>query len=260
MSDDVLLVETDDRGVCTVTMNRPDRHNAFDDALIRRLMLCFRDLATRPEVRVAVLTGAGKSFSAGADVNWMRRMAGYSRGQNFEDAMGLADMLKAIATCPKPTIAKVNGPAYGGGVGLAAVCDVCVAGPSAAFALSEVRLGIIPAAISPYVVEAMGLRAFRRYFLTGERFDVTEAYRLGLVHAAPSDLDAGTEAIVGALLEGGPKAQAAAKDLIGAVAHRVVDDHVIRDTAGRIADIRVSPEGQEGLGAFLEKRPAKWRG
>lgn len=255
-----LLSHTDARGVCTVTMNRPDLHNAFDDDLIKRLAMTFRELNFKPEVRVVVLAGNGKSFSAGADLNWMKRMATYTRNQNFEDAMGLADMLHAIYDCTKPVIAAVHGPAFGGGVGLVAACDIAIASERASFCLSEVKLGLIPATIAPYVAESMGIRACRRYFLTAERFKAAEACRLGLVHeVVPEDeLDAKLDEVIATLLTNGPLAIAAAKDLITAVAHRPVNDEIKRDTARRIADIRVSDEGQEGLEAFLDKRKAAW--
>lgn len=257
-SEDTLLCQTDERGVCTVTLNRPDLHNAFDDALIARLDDTFRRLSDDATVRLVVLAARGKSFSAGADLGWMKRMAAYSEEENTADALALARMLQAIATCTKPVIARVQGAAFGGGVGLVAACDMAVAAPGASFCLSEVKLGLIPAAISPYVVAALGQRACRRYFLTAERFSATEAHRLGLVHEIAEDLDAAVEALVTALLANGPKAMAAAKQLIEAVAFRPVDDTVLTDTAQRIAAIRVSPEGQEGLGAFFEKRRAGW--
>lgn len=262
MTSDILLEHVDERGVCTVTMNRPDVHNAFDDVLIGRLERLFRGFEHRPEVRVVVLAGNGRSFSAGADLNWMKRMAGYTRQQNFDDAMGLATMLEAIYRCPKPTIAHVHGAAFGGGVGLVAACDIAIASAKASFALTEVKLGLIPATIAPYVVEAIGARACRRYFQTAERFTALEACRLGLVHEVCDEdhLDAKRDEIIAALLLGGPHAQAAARDLIGAVAHKPVDDAMLADTAARIADIRVSDEGQEGLQAFLEKRGASWVG
>lgn len=255
-----LLTHTDERGVCTVTLNRPDLHNAFDDALIKRLAMTFREMAFKPEVRAVVLRGNGKSFSAGADLNWMKRMATYTRNENFEDAMGLADMLHAIYACPKPVVAAVHGAAFGGGVGLVAACDIAIASEKASFCLSEVKLGLIPATISPYVVEAMGARACRRYYQTAERFKAAEAHRLGLVHevVAEDELEAKVDEILAALLANGPHAMAAAKDLVVATSHRPIDDEVKRDTARRIADIRVSDEGQEGLEAFLEKRKAAW--
>ena len=245
-----------------VTLNRPDRHNAFDDALIAELTEALRSMEAEDAVRVVVLSGAGKSFSAGADLNWMKRMSGFSKDENQRDAMGLGALMRTLAHLRKPTIARVHGAAYGGGVGLVACCDIAVASHAATFSFSEAKLGLIPAVISPYVVSAIGERAARRYFLTGERFDAGEAWRLGLVHdLAPDDneLDGKIGDIVDALLECGPVAQREAKDLIRAVATRPVTSELIQDTAERIARVRASPEGREGVGAFLEKRRASWR-
>jgi methylglutaconyl-CoA hydratase len=242
-------------------MNRPERHNAFDDALIAGLTEAFRSMEAEDGIRVVVLSGAGKSFSAGADLNWMRRMAGFSTDENRRDAMGLAALMRTIAHLRKPTIARVQGAALGGGVGLVACCDIAVATQDASFALSEVKLGLIPAVISPYVVAAMGERAARRYFLTGERFSASEAWRLGLLHeiaATEGEMDDTIGAIVDAILAAGPAAQREAKDLIRAVANRPLTSEVVQDTAERIAKIRSSPEGREGIAAFLEKRRASW--
>jgi methylglutaconyl-CoA hydratase len=243
-----------------VTLNRPERHNAFDDALIAELTEALRTIEADDSVRVVVLSGAGKSFSAGADLNWMKRMSGFSKEENLRDAMGLGALMRTLAHLRKPTVARVHGAAYGGGVGLVACCDIAVAAQSATFSLSEVKLGLIPAVISPYVVAAMGEHAARRYFLTGERFEAAEAWRLGLVHEAviDSELDQKVGEIVDALLAGGPVAQREAKELIRAVANRPVMSEVIQDTAERIARVRSSPEGREGVSAFLEKRPASW--
>jgi methylglutaconyl-CoA hydratase len=244
-----------------VTMNRPDRHNAFDDALIAELTDALRSMEAEDGIRVVVLAAVGKSFSAGADLEWMRRMAGYSKEENVNDAMGLAALMRTLAHLRKPTIARVQGSAFGGGVGLVACCDVAVAVQSASFSLSEVKLGLIPAVISPYVVAAMGERAARRYFVTGERFEAGEAWRLGLVHElamSEGDLDEKVGAIVDAMLACGPAAQREAKDLVRAVAGRPVSSELIQDTAQRIARLRASPEGREGVAAFLEKRRASW--
>ncbi|MGZ5036048.1 MAG: enoyl-CoA hydratase/isomerase family protein [Usitatibacter sp.] len=244
-----------------VTMNRPERHNAFDDALIAELTEALRSMEAEDGIRLVVLSGAGKSFSAGADLNWMKRMAGFSSDENRRDAMGLATLMRTLAHLRKPTLARVHGAAYGGGVGLVACCDIAVAAQSASFSLSEAKLGLIPAVISPYVVAAIGERASRRYFLTGERFEAAEAWRLGLVHEVTSDfesLDDRVGEIVDALLACGPAAQREAKDLIRAVASRPVTSELIQDTADRIARIRSSPEGREGVAAFLEKRRAAW--
>ncbi len=257
----MLLQSVDERGVCTLTLNRPDIHNAFDDSLIAAITTAFTELGTDPTVRVVILAGAGKSFSAGADLGWMKRMASYGRDDNYADALALAEMVHAIAACPKPVIARVHGAAFGGGVGLVAACDMAVGGPRASFCLSEVKLGLIPAAISPYVIEAIGTRAARRYFLTAERFDAAEALRLGLLHSLVDDeaaLDTTISGLVDALLTGGPHALAAAKRLISGVANQPISADLRADTAARIADIRVSDEGQEGLRAFLEKRTPSW--
>jgi methylglutaconyl-CoA hydratase len=258
---DVLTAVRED-GVATVTMNRPDVHNAFDDASIAALAAAFRTLGGDPSVRCVVLRGAGASFSAGADLAWMQRMAGYSRDENLADAKGLAGLMQTIDRCPKPVVAAVHGPAFGGGVGLVACCDVAVASDAASFALTEVRLGLIPAVISPYVVAAIGERAARRYFLTAERMSAVEAHRLGLVHeVVPGHmLDAAVERMLSRLREGSPDAQAAAKDLIAAVARRPTDAAVVADTAARIADQRASAAGKEGLAAFLAKRKPSWAG
>ena len=244
-----------------VTLNRPERHNAFDDMLIAELTEALRSMEADDGVRLVVLSGAGRSFSAGADLNWMKRMAGFSKEENQRDAMGLGALMRTLAQLRKPTIARVQGAAYGGGVGLVACCDIAVASQAATFCLSEVKLGLIPAVISPYVVGAIGERAARRYFLTAERFDAAEAWRLGLVNEIAPDeagLDEKVGGIVDALLECAPVAQREAKDLIRAVAGRPVTSELIQDTAERIARIRSSPEGREGVNAFLEKRRAAW--
>jgi methylglutaconyl-CoA hydratase len=244
-----------------VTMNRPERHNAFDDVLIRELTEALRSMEAEDGIRLVVLSGAGRSFSAGADLNWMRRMAGFSKEENQRDAMGLAALLRTLAHLRKPTIARVQGAAYGGGVGLVAACDIAVAMHDATFSFSEAKLGLVPAVISPYVVAAIGERAARRYFVTAERFDAAEAWRLGLVHelaTSEGGLDERIGQIVDAALACGPVAQREAKELIRAVALRPVTSELIQDTAERIARLRSSPEGREGVAAFLEKRRAAW--
>lgn len=248
-------------GVAVVTLNRPEVHNAFNDAVIADLTRTLRGLGEDARVRAVVLRAEGKSFSAGADLGWMQRMAGYSREENEADAMALAELMRTLDRLPKPTVAAVQGAAFGGGVGLVACCDIAVASEKATFCLSEVRLGLIPAVISPYVVAAMGERASRRYFLTAERFGAVEAHRLGLVHeVVPADgLEQAVAAVLARLKEGGPSAQVAAKDLVFAVSRRPADETVIRDTAVRIAAIRASEEGREGLAAFLGKREPSWR-
>ena len=247
-------------GVATIWMNRPDVHNAFNAQLIADLTTACIELDADDAVRAVVLAGRGKSFSAGADLNWMKAAGEASEAENFADAMKLAGMLRTLAEMKKPTIARVHGAALGGGMGLASACDICIAGDKAVFATSEVKFGIIPSAISPYVIRAIGERQAYRYFQTAERINATRAATLGLAHeaVATEELDAKVSEVVEALLQGGPKSQAAAKDLIRAVANRPVSDAVVEDTARRIASLRVTPEAKEGLAAFLDKRPAAW--
>jgi len=244
-----------------VTLNRAERHNAFDDAIIAELTEALRSMEAEESIRIVVLAAAGRSFSAGADLEWMKRMAGYSMDDNRRDAMGLGALMRTLAHLRKPTVARVQGPAYGGGVGLVACCDIAVASTNATFAFSEAKLGLIPAVISPYVVAAIGERAARRYFLTAERFDAAEAWRLGLVHEIANDdaqMDEKIGDIVDSLLACGPVAQTEAKALLRAVSGRPIVSELIQDTAERIAKIRSSPEGREGISAFLEKRRAAW--
>lgn len=251
----------DPRGVARVTMNRPEVHNAFNAEMIAALSNAFRNVAARRDVRVMVLAAAGKSFSAGADANWMQSFAAMTHAENMADAGELAAMLELLNRLPKPTIAAVNGAAFGGGVGLVACCDLAVAVESAVFSLSEVRLGLIPATISPYVVAAMGARQARRWFTTGERFPAARAREIGLIHELVSDaaaLDAAVEDLIGNYLANGPEAVTAAKDLVFAVTNRPLDGNLMQETARRIADRRVSAEGQEGLAAFLAKRKPHW--
>jgi methylglutaconyl-CoA hydratase len=247
-------------GIAVVTLNRPEVHNAFNEPLIAELTAALRELGVDPAVRAVVLIGAGASFCAGADLNWMKKMAGFSRTQNLADAKKLAAMLTTLNELPKPTIARVHGAAFGGGVGLVACCDIAIGTPDAVFALSEARLGLIPATISPYVVEAIGARAARRLFLTGERFTAAEAFRLGLLHdlAVPAELDERIDDVLGHLVKAGPNAQAECKTLLRAVAQRPIDADLIADTAERIARVRASAEGKEGVAAFLAKRSAAW--
>ena len=260
MSDATVSIETDQRGVARVTLDRPDKHNAFDDAVIAELRQAFDELALRDEVRVVVLASNGRNFSAGADLGWMKRMAGYDYQHNLQDARLLAGMLQALHDLPQPTIARVQGAAFGGAVGLVSCCDMAVASQRASFCLSEVKIGLIPATISPYVIKAMGERACRRYFTTAERFSAGEAHRMGLVSevAAEEQLDETLEQMVGSLLQNGPRAVRAAKELVSAMAGREISAALIEDSCERIARIRVSEEGQEGLGAFLQKRQANW--
>ncbi len=256
MTEEQVLLDTDSRGVATITLNRAAKHNAFDDRVIARLTACFRQAGDDPEVRAVVLAASGKSFSAGADLGWMQRMAGYSHEQNRADADALAQMLSTLNTLPKPTLARVQGAAFGGAVGLVSCCDMAVAASHASFCLSEVKIGLIPATISPYVIQAMGARAARRYFLSAERFSATTAAALGLVSEVTeaAQLDAVIAQWLDALLGNGPRAVAAAKQLIADIAGRPIDGELIAETSERIAGIRVSAEGQEGLRAFLDKR------
>ena len=261
MSEPVVLVSTDASGVATLTLNRPAVHNAFDDALIAELTASLRRVAADTAVRVVVLTGSGQSFSAGGDLNWMRRMAQYSDAENRADAMALAGLLRTLDELAKPTVARVNGAAFAGGLGLVSCCDIAVAAEEAVFSLSEARLGLVPATIGPYVVAAIGPRAARRYFLTAERFSAGEARRIGLVHEVVprTALDAAVDKIVAALLEAAPGAQARAKRLIAEVESRPLSDTTMALTAQVIADARASTEGREGLAAFFEKRKPSWR-
>jgi methylglutaconyl-CoA hydratase len=261
MDNNHILSQIREDGVATVTLNRAEVHNAFNDALIAEMTEVLRRLRADDKVRAVVLRAEGKSFSAGADLGWMQKMANYGQDENLRDASALAELMRTLNFLPKPTVARVQGAAFGGGVGLAACCDIAIASETAAFSLSEVRLGLIPAVISPYVVAAIGERSARRYFLTAERFDAAEALRIGLVHLVvpEKEIDAAVDAILARLSEGGPAAQCAAKDLIFAVAHRPVDAALIHDTAQRIANIRASSEGREGLAGFLEKRKPAWR-
>ena len=248
--------------VATIWMNRPDLHNAFDETLIAELTAACAVLDADPDIRVVVLAGHGKSFSAGADLNWMRRAANNGINDNLDDARALAHMLRVLAEMKKPTIARVQGAALGGGMGLAAACDIAVASAKAVFATSEVRFGIIPSAISPYVLRAIGARQATRYFQSAERIDAARAREIGLVHETvePEALDAKVQEIIAALLQGGPLAQAAAKDLIRAVNGQPLNETLVEETAHRIAYLRATPEAREGISAFLDKRQPNWIG
>lgn len=255
-----VLFDVNAKGVATVTLNSPEKHNAFDDVIIKSLTDVFEHIAQRADITVMVLASNGKSFSAGADLGWMKRMASYSYEENLRDANALAAMLKALNFLPQPSVAKVQGAAFGGAVGLASCCDIVIASEKASFCLSEVKLGLIPATISPYVINAIGQKASRRYFLTAERFFAAKAESLGLVSevVAPNLLDKATEDMINTLLANGPEAVKQAKKLALEVAYQTIDDALLADTSERIASIRVSEEGQEGLGAFFDKRPASW--
>lgn len=247
--------------VARVTLNRPQLHNAFDEGLIQGLADSFAALGEDAAVRAVLLTGAGKSFSAGADLNWMKRASAYDEERNRADARALELMLRTIDECPKPVVALVNGAAIGGGVGLVAACDIAIAAEGAQFATSEVRLGILPAVIAPFVVRAIGPREGRRWFLTAERFGAEEARRIGLVHeVVPADrLEERGAAMVADLLKGGPEALAEAKRLVQLVRTMPQGGSILAEaTVAMIADRRASPEGREGIGAFLEKRKPAW--
>ncbi|WP_019559825.1 enoyl-CoA hydratase/isomerase family protein [Caldimonas manganoxidans] len=249
-----------DGPVARVWLNRPQVRNAFNDATIAELTDTFEALGRDASLRAVVLGAHGQAFSAGADLHWMRAMADYTWEQNRDDAARLAQMLWTLYSCPLPVVARIHGDCYAGGVGLAAVCDVLVAAEGVHFCLSEAKLGLLPATISPYVIRAMGPQAARRYFLTAERFDAAEAHRLGFVHevCAAEALDERVEAIVAALVANGPQAVKACKRLVQDVAGQPIDAALREDTARRIADIRASEEGRAGVRAFLDKRSPPW--
>lgn len=246
--------------VATLWLNRPAVRNALDEALLAQITQAVNGLERNDAVRVLVLAGRGKAFCAGADLNWMKRMASYSDAQNQADAMGLATMLKTLHGVSKPTIARVHGAAFAGGMGLAAACDVVVAQPTAEFCLSEVRIGLIPSTISPYIIQALGVQAAKRYMLTAERLSAREAHRLGFVQVLCEEggLDAAVAQLSQALAAGGPQALRQTKALINTVAHRSLDEALITETAGLIAKVRASSEGREGVASFLEKRQPLW--
>ena len=255
-----VITQIDSRGVAQVTLNNPDKHNAFDDQMIIELTNAFNALAANANVRIMLLKSEGKSFSAGADLEWMKRMASYSYQQNLNDAHALAAMLKALHQMPIPTIARVQGAAFGGAVGLISCCDIAVASSKASFALSEVKIGLVPSTISPYVIAAIGERHAKRYFMTAERFDTNTALQISLVHEAVEEqfLDDKVEQLITAILSNGPEAVVAAKQLVFAVSGKAIDSSLIEHTCEVIAGIRVSAQGQEGLSAFLDKRKPHW--
>ncbi|MDP2370122.1 enoyl-CoA hydratase/isomerase family protein [Rhodoferax sp.] len=246
--------------VLTVTLNRPDVRNAFNDEVIAEITQAFAQAVRLDDVRAVVLAALGPAFCAGADLNWMRRMADYTRAENLADAGKLAEMLRVIYACPKPTVARVQGDVFAGGMGLVAACDMAVSVDTATFCLSEVKLGLIPATISPYVIRAMGARAAHRYCLTAERFSAAEAQRIGFVHelVAADALDAKVDELVKALVSASPNAVRACKTLVQDVAGRDIDATLIARTVEGIADIRASAEGKEGVQAFLQKRKPSW--
>lgn len=251
-----LSIGVDERGVCTLTLNRPERHNAFDAELIQRLLTDLPLIDEDPSVRTLVLTGAGKSFCSGADLEWMRDSVGYDEATNRQDAEQLAALMRTLYELSKPTIACINGSAYGGGLGLIACCDIAIAGKSAAFAFTEAGLGLVPAVIAPYVLMAIGPRQARRLFLTAERFNAEEALHIGLVHQAveEGELDAAVEKQVGHILKSGPVAAKECKLLI----RRLSDKNLDAELVALIASLRVSPEGQAGLNAFMAKNKPPW--
>lgn len=246
--------------VATVTLNRPEVRNAFNDEVIAELTNVFSDLGEHSDVRCIVLAAEGSAFCAGADLNWMKRMAGYTHEENLADAARLASMLQVIYECPKPTIACVQGDAYAGGTGLVAACDIAISSDAAHYCLSEVRLGLIPATISPYVIRAMGARAAHRYFLTAERFGAQEAHRIGFVHevVTAGELDARVVELAQTLVDAGPQAVRLCKKLVQDVADQAITPELVQMTVAGIADIRVSAEGREGVQSFLQKRKPSW--
>jgi methylglutaconyl-CoA hydratase len=254
------LTITQQGAIRTITLSRPDVRNAFNDEVIAELKNAFLDASHAADVRCVVLAAEGPAFCAGADLNWMRRMADYTRDENLADAGQLAAMLRAIYECPKPTIARVQGDVFAGGVGLVAACDMAVSVDTATYCLSEVKLGLIPATISPYVIRAMGARASHRYFLTAERFSAAEAHRVGLVHEvlAADALDAKLAELTSALVSASPNAVRACKRLVQDVAEREINDALVAHTVAGIADIRASAEGKEGVQSFLQKRKPSW--
>jgi methylglutaconyl-CoA hydratase len=254
------LTITNQGAIRTITLSRPDLRNSFNDEVIAELKTAFIEAGQAADVRCVVLAAEGPAFCAGADLNWMRRMADYTRDENLADAGQLAAMLRAIYECPKPTIARVQGDVFAGGVGLVAACDMAVSVDTATYCLSEVKLGLIPATISPYVIRAMGVRASHRYFLTAERFSAAEAHRIGLVHelVAADALDTKVAELTSALVSASPNAVRACKRLVQDVAEREIDGDLVAQTVAGIADIRSSAEGKEGVQSFLQKRKPSW--
>lgn len=256
-----ITTEIDDRGVATIRLNRPQLHNAFDDIVIAELINAFEAIQKNDQVRVLILAANGKSFCAGADLNWMKKMASYSFEENKRDADQLARLFNSLYNLNKPTIARVQGAVYGGGVGLVACCDIAIGSKLSKFCLSEVKLGLVPATISPYVIEAIGPRLAKRYFMSAEVLSSMRARRIGLLSEVVSEeeLDSSIEDIVSPLLKNGPSAIAIAKDLVNNISYRAIDDKLIDETSDLIASVRVSTEGQEGLTAFIEKRNPNWK-
>lgn len=255
-----IIVAKKTNGVARITLDRPELHNAFDDQVIKELTNAIYHIGLDDSIRILVLDATGKSFSAGADLNWMKRMAGYSWEENYQDSLKLAGLMQALHECEKTTIAIVQGAAFGGGVGLVACCDIVLASEKAIFCLSEVKLGLIPSVISPYVVKAIGERNSKRFFATAERFDATEAKNIQLVHKvfAHDELADNAQDYINRILANGPRAMLQSKRLVNYVFNQPITEDLVRETAQRIADIRATSEGKEGVSAFLEKRPADW--
>lgn len=260
MTDSNLLTTIKDNGVATITLNRADIHNAFDDQLIKQLTQSIQSLDDDAQVRIIVLAAEGKSFSAGADLNWMKKMAGYDWEQNYRDSLQLAELMRTLHECKKTTIALVQGAAFGGGVGLIACCDIALASNTAKFCLSEVKLGLIPSVISPYVVKAIGERNAKRYFATAEIFDAAQANKMQLVSKIFTSESFGNEtnSFINNMLNNSPQAMLQSKQLVNFVYNQPINKTIIEETAKRIANIRSSNEGKEGVSAFLEKRKANW--
>ncbi len=255
-----IVVTKSKNGVARITLNRAELHNAFDERVIKRLTDAIRNIDLDDRMRILILDAAGKSFSAGADLNWMKRMADYSWEENYQDSLKLAGLMQELHNCRKTTIAIVQGAAFGGGVGLVACCDIVLASDKAIFCLSEVKLGLIPSVISPYVVKAIGERNAKRFFATAEKFDANEAKNIQLIHKiiAHDDLSEFSKDYVNRILANGPKATYQSKQLVNHVSNKPINEDLVRETAQRISDIRASSEGKEGVSAFLEKRPADW--
>ena len=260
MSYTYITYTTDARNTATITLNRPDKHNAFNEDFIAELSAALDDIRKDDQCRLMILRSSGRNFSAGADLDWMKRMAGYTRAENVRDANALAELLYKLNFLPVPTIARVQGAAMGGGCGLVSCCDIALAAANAVFAFSEVKLGLIPATISPYVIRAIGEKQARRYFLTAERFDANKALEIGLVSGVMDEakLDEAVEKAINLILANSPEAVKAAKQLVFDVAGKQVTRELLQQTSASIADIRASEEGKEGLSAFLEKRKPAW--
>ncbi len=260
MTEPNVLIDISSQGVATLTLNRPHAHNAFDELLVAALTSAFQQLEENVDVRCIVLAAQGKSFSVGSDLGWMKRMADYDESQHIADAEALTELLRTVHECSKPTIARVQGSVFGAGIGLIACCDIAVANEHASFALTEVKLGLIPAVISPYVIAAMGARQTRRYMLSAERFDAREALRIGLVHKVVGDetLDEWIGRLTRQIMANGPYALAASKELIRTIVSQPLGADVRADCVRRIVEIRISDEAQEGLDAFLSKRKPDW--